>query len=322
MSAIRRDLKWSSPIPSRRYARLSPRPVLMSMALCRLPRRRGRRWSQHLDTTTRSAFVGAGWIFFRRGGWRLRGDIDAQSRLCFGGRGRIGGAIHRRRRIVAARTPGLLGFSEERTDFFVENVDWIAGLFDGEPFVLLDDADGDGSPNFYDYTPLPGIDLTLRLSVFLSGRENVGDTANAPFPIFNIWQLQAIGGTVQGIDPENREMVLQAFFEGSNLSNLSNLGGRHYRLSVDIDASPTRDWNDGKGFAPIRSPNDNFSGGLDGGDKWFAICISTARTKARSACSAPCRIPVVLPTSACKTRSSSGASSGSDCGADTKWLPH
>ena len=107
----------------------------------------------------------------------------------------------------------FLGFSEERTDFFVENVDWIAGLFDGEPFALLDDADGDGSPNTYDYTPLPGIDLTLRLSVSLSGSENVG-IKNAPYPIFNIWQLQAIGGTVQGIDPENREMVLQAFFEG------------------------------------------------------------------------------------------------------------
>ena len=67
----------------------------------------------------------------------------------------------------------FLGFSEERTDFFVENVDWIAGLFDGEPFAPLDDADGDGSPNTYDYTPLPGIDLT-RLDESLDSGGNIG----------------------------------------------------------------------------------------------------------------------------------------------------
>ena len=157
----------------------------------------------------------------------------------------------------------FLGFSEERTDFFVENVDWIAGLFDGEPFALLDDADGDGAPNTYDYTPLPGIDLT-RLDEPLNSGSNIG-IESAPYPIFNIWQLQAIGGaTVQGVAEENRLSVLQAFFGTDALDILDD---RYYRLSVDIDASPTRDWNGGKGFAPIEFSNDRFSGGLDGGGK-------------------------------------------------------
>ena len=156
----------------------------------------------------------------------------------------------------------FLGFSEERTDFFVENIDWIAGLFDGAPFAPLDDADRDGLPNAYDYTPLPGIDLTLRLNESLSGGENIGGKS-APYPIFNIWQLQAIGGTVQGVAAGDRQSgVLQTLFG-------TNLGSQRYRLSVDIDASPTRDWNDGKGFAPIRSPSPPgmFTGGLDGGGK-------------------------------------------------------
>ena len=158
----------------------------------------------------------------------------------------------------------FLGFSEERTDFFVENVDWIAELFDGEPFALLDDADGDGSPNTYDYTPLPGIDLT-RLDEPLNSGNNIG-IKSAPYPIFNIWQLQAIGSVVvQGIDKGDREGVLQAFFGESNLNDLRR---RYYRLSVDIDASPTRDWNGGKGFAPIRFFNDGrFDGRFDGGGK-------------------------------------------------------
>ena len=164
----------------------------------------------------------------------------------------------------------FLGFSEERTDFFVENVDWIARLFDGEPFAPLDDADGDGSPNTYDYTPLPGIDLT-RLDEPLNSGVNIG-IKSAPYPIFNIWQLQAIGGTVQvqGIDAEARERVLKAFFGESNLVDDvdDNLRRRYYRLSVDIDASPTRDWNDGKGFAPIRFfSGGRFAGRLDGGGK-------------------------------------------------------
>jgi len=38
----------------------------------------------------------------------------------------------------------------------------------------------------------------------------------------------------------------------------------HYVLEGDIDASETRQWNDGKGFEPIGSSNDTFDGTLDG----------------------------------------------------------
>ena len=217
-----------------------------------------------------------------------------------------------------------MGFSEERTDFFVENVDWIARLFDGEPFALLDDADGDGAPNTYDYTPLPGIDLTLRLSVSLRGGRNVGD-ASAPFPIFNIWQLQAIGGaTVQGIESErDRQMSVASVFRKG--ITLLNLRGQYYRLSVDIDASPTRDWNDGKGFAPIRfSSNNNFNGGLDGGGKVVRdLYINRPDENEVGLFSFVQNNGSIADIGLQNVVAIGAQSGGSDCGADTIWrLPH
>ena len=202
----------------------------------------------------------------------------------------------------------FLGFSEERTDFFVENVDWIAGLFDGKPFAPLDDADGDGSPNTYDYTPLPGIDLTVRLSVFLSGRENVGD-ASAPYPIFNIWQLQAIGGTVQGIDGEIGKVYCKRFSERVTL------------MILDLDITACRSISTPRRLAigttaralpQFDSLATYLTAAWTAAAKWFAIYTSTARTKTKSACSALCErrtesVTTSSPTSVCKTRSSSEA---------------
>ena len=249
-------------IPSRRCARLSPQPILTPSGALPLaaPPRQALVATLGYNNVEARLLAPVGFSFVAaagdcaatltpKAGFALAGEVVLEAQFIADGE-----LLRREHRV-------FLGFSEERTDFFVENVDWVAGLFDGEPFAPLDDADGDGSPNTYDYTPLPGIDLT-RLDEPLNSGNNIG-IESAPYPIFNIWQLQAIGGTVRGVvKAEDRESVLQAFF-GTNPGNLIN---RYYRLSVDIDASPTRDWNDGKGFDPIRFSS-AFGGSLDGGDK-------------------------------------------------------
>ena len=92
---------------------------------------------------------------------------------------------------------------------------------------------------------------------------NIGGES-APYPIFNIWQLQAIDGTMQDVAMGDQPKVLEALFG----TGIGNLGGQYYRLSVDIDASPTRDWNNGKGFAPLTiaaaGSQNAFMGRLDG----------------------------------------------------------
>ena len=96
------------------------------------------------------------------------------------------------------------------------------------------DWDNDEIANPYDWTPLPGVILT-------TGDED--GSADNPWPIYNVWQLQAIDGVSVSengvVDSENF-----AFFgDGDNLT-------AHYRLAADIDATPTRNWAGG-GFRPI-----------------------------------------------------------------------
>ena len=59
---------------------------------------------------------------------------------------------------------------------------------------VVDDWDGDGVPNPYDWTPtsitvgeaVVGVNLTAGLS------GEIGGTKSNPWPIYNVWQLQAI----------------------------------------------------------------------------------------------------------------------------------
>ena len=116
------------------------------------------------------------------------------------------------------------------------------------------DWDNDDTPNPYDWTPdsveVDGVMVEVNLT--LNGVD--------PWPIYNVWQLQAIDG--MSVSDGGVVTANSGLFGGSRLS-------RKYRLALDIDATPTRDWNDG-GFRPIgvdRPGNNNadrFVGSLDG----------------------------------------------------------
>ena len=115
---------------------------------------------------------------------------------------------------------------------------FVAGIASGREWRIdgvPDDWDGDEIPNPYDWTPdsveVDGVMVEVNLT--LNGVD--------PWPIYNVWQLQAIDG--MSVSEGGEVTANSGLFGGSRLS-------RKYRLALDIDATPTRDWNDG-GFRPI-----------------------------------------------------------------------
>ena len=112
---------------------------------------------------------------------------------------------------------------------------------EADPANWLLDPDRDGVISAYDYEPLGKSILTLRAE-----NEN-GEAGGDPIPIYNVWQLQAIGGRVPSdasaaiaaIDPDGLAAAMTLF--GENAERLS----LRYRLATVIDARPTREWTDG-----------------------------------------------------------------------------
>ena len=120
-------------------------------------------------------------------------------------------------------------------------VDWLA------------DSDGDGTINAYDWTPYV---TPATVEVDLLGGAN--GMAGNPWPIYNVWQLQAIAGKVVSAEGKMSD---------GNLFGANRLSA-HYRLTtLDIDATSTRAWDDGKGFSPIGDSANPFTGDFDGKGK-------------------------------------------------------
>ena len=94
-------------------------------------------------------------------------------------------------------------------------------------------------------------------------------TAENPFRIYNIEQLQAIDGVAPaGIVSSVQAVEAATLFGVADEERLS----RHYVLANDIDATATRNWNDGAGFDPIGEYGDeealanrSFTGVFNGG---------------------------------------------------------
>ena len=98
--------------------------------------------------------------------------------------------------------------------------------------------------NAYDYlVEQDGEMIDLRV---IGGVTMDGATRETAFPIYNIWQLQAIDG-LRG-NPFSSSFLATATLFGANANERL---GRHYRLMNDIDAGPTRRWAGGMGFHPI-----------------------------------------------------------------------
>ena len=131
----------------------------------------------------------------------------------------------------------------EKSDF-----DWFSAgrIVEGSGGSSID-WDNDEIANPYDWTPLPGVTLT-------TGNED--GSADNRWPIYNVWQLQAIDG--MSVSRDGDKSSSDAFFGANRLS-------LHYRLAANIDAMPTRKWkNSGNltvGFDPI---GDTFAGSFDG----------------------------------------------------------
>ena len=84
-----------------------------------------------------------------------------------------------------------------------------------------------------------------------------------PYPIFNVWDLQAIDGrTPPGVTAPGATSI----FGDSVAARLT----ASYYLASDIDAAPTRDWDYGGGrlgFEPIGSDTEFFDGHFDGRER-------------------------------------------------------
>ena len=110
--------------------------------------------------------------------------------------------------------------------------------------------------NAYDYlVEQDGEMIDLRV---VGGVMADGATRETAFPIYNIWQLQAIDGLRETSSGSFSDSTLFGANAGERL-------GRHYRLMNDIDAGVTEEWAGGLGFHPIgNSANRGLEGGLYG----------------------------------------------------------
>ena len=122
------------------------------------------------------------------------------------------------------------------------------------------DWDNDGIENRYDYTPASVAIGAMTVEVNLTLRGAPDGSAGAPWPIYNVWQLQAI----DGISVSDAGATLGGFglFGDSEDERLA----AEYVLAADIDATPTKIWDGNKGFNPIGGGG-SFSGFFDGNDK-------------------------------------------------------
>ena len=139
--------------------------------------------------------------------------------------------------------------ADEAVRIFLEEIDSGARKWRGEG--IPDDWDNDGTANPYDWTPTSVTVVGLDEEVLVNlNRNNADGSTGNPYPIYNVWQLQAIDGVV--VSQAGGESISNALFGASRLS-------RHYRLAINIDATPTDLWSGG--FNPI---GDTFTGSLDG----------------------------------------------------------
>ena len=134
----------------------------------------------------------------------------------------------------AARSEFMAALAAGDFNWFTNTIDW----------------DDDGTANPYDWTP------TVGVSLLLDGEDG---TAGNPWPIYNVWQLQAIDGVSVS---QTGETGTSDIFGDDAATRL----GAEYRLATNIDATQTEIWDGKKGFNPIGGDGDNnrFTGFFDG----------------------------------------------------------
>ena len=109
--------------------------------------------------------------------------------------------------------------------------------------VATEDTDADGVGDDYDSYPQDN-------NRYIEGR----GTAQEPFIIRNIYQLQAIAGVDHLGNSLNKPSPTGGWLYGNNLNEHLNAS---YILANSIDAAITQQWNNGKGFLPIGNCGDD-----------------------------------------------------------------
>ena len=114
--------------------------------------------------------------------------------------------------------------------------------------------------NPYERTPTVYDDPVFG-SVTVDLFDGAEGTATKPWPIYNVWHLQAINGVSVSDENEVSDNFNNFEYGDSGSARLT----AHYYLAVDIDATTTRLWERGNGFKPISSGHSgNFLGSIDG----------------------------------------------------------
>ena len=119
-------------------------------------------------------------------------------------------------------------------------------------FTNTIDWDNDGITNPYDWTPTLGVNLLAF--------QSPDGSATDPWPIYNVWQLQAIDGiSVSDAGVVDTNVTISLFGDDAD----TRLGAE-YRLATNIDATPAKIWDSNKGFNPIGDTSNGFKGYIDG----------------------------------------------------------
>ena len=156
---------------------------------------------------------------------------------------------------------------------------------------------GGGGSDSSPITPLPPLAVSLPSPPISPLAVEGNGSANNPILLGNIYQLQFIGGTLSAeaarqitvdfqnqlqdqlqsigdrLSAEARRQLTEDFrfdaqaAQSVAISDFGPLTMRmtlHYKLTADLDLSAAAKWNEGKGFAPIGSHSDPFSGIFNG----------------------------------------------------------
>ncbi len=116
-----------------------------------------------------------------------------------------------------------------------------------------------------------GLASDTRYEVVAVAYNKAGEGLPVSFPVFTRpWQCE--GETLASATGSGSESAPWQIVTLCQLQDIRSAPAAYYRLASDIEAGPSQDWRDGKGFAPI----DDFSGSLDGaGQQIFHLTVNS-----------------------------------------------
>ena len=145
----------------------------------------------------------------------------------------------------------------------------LTGFADNSIFATITLSAEERTTVVFSGLSLPSIQAvgTISISAFADGVGNLSDATS--FSIIH----PLVSGDCSGIDFDGGSGVTDDPYQISNLCQLQNMGvisdnhlvlnnllSSHYELTAEIDASWTTGWNLGRGFSPIGTQSNPFTG--------------------------------------------------------------